>query len=113
MNTLGFTTQRLRAHANWSEKLEIPQENPILGRHIKFQHGKYRQMTKDELRNYLDSQVNRFEQVYGGEVVTYAAQPKPDRRAWKKRPNLLDKAFKAELEKEARRQQEEKSEALE
>ncbi|SPZ05345.1 beta-ketoadipyl CoA thiolase [Pseudomonas luteola] len=48
-------------------------------------------MTKDELRNYLDSQVNRFEQVYGGEVVTYAAQPKPDRRAWKKRPNLLDK----------------------
>lgn len=61
-------------------------------------------MTKDELRAELERQKQRFEVVYGGEVVTYAAQPEPDRKPWRKRPNLLDEAFQEEVKKEERRQ---------
>ncbi len=61
-------------------------------------------MTKDELRAELERQKQRFEDVYGGEVVTYAAQPEPDRKRWKKRPSLLDEAFQEEVSKEERRQ---------
>jgi hypothetical protein len=42
--------------------------------------------------------------VYGGEVVTYAAKPEPDRKQWRKRPSLLDEAFQEEVKKEERRQ---------
>ena len=41
-------------------------------------------MTKDELRAELERQKQQFEEVYGGEVVTYAAQPEPDRKPWRK-----------------------------
>ena len=57
-------------------------------------------MTKDELRAELERQKQRYEQVYGGEVVTYAAQSEPDRKPWKKRPSLLDEAFQEEIRKE-------------
>ncbi|GLX13661.1 hypothetical protein Pstr01_19000 [Pseudomonas straminea] len=61
-------------------------------------------MTKDELRAELERQRQRFETVYGGEVVTYAAQPEPERKPWRKRPSLLDEAFQEEVRKEERRQ---------
>ena len=61
-------------------------------------------MTKDELRAELERQKQRFEAVYGGEVVTYAAQPEPDRKPWRKRPSLLDEAFQEEIRKEQKRQ---------
>ncbi|RNF58190.1 hypothetical protein EFK68_04890 [Pseudomonas aeruginosa] len=61
-------------------------------------------MTKDELRAELERQKQRFEEVYGGEVVTYAAQPEPDRKPWRKRPSLLDEAFQEEVRKEEKRQ---------
>lgn len=61
-------------------------------------------MTKDELRDELERQKQRFEKVYGGEVVTYAAQPDPDRKPWRKRPSLLDEAFAEEIRKEEKRQ---------
>jgi hypothetical protein len=61
-------------------------------------------MTKDELRAELERQKQRFETVYGGEVVTYAAQPEPDRKPWRKRPSLLDEAFQEEIRKEQKRQ---------
>ena len=60
-------------------------------------------MTKDELRAELERQKQRYEQVYGGEVVTYAAQSEPDRKPWKKRPSLLDEAFQEEIRKEKMR----------
>lgn len=62
-------------------------------------------MTKDELRAELERQSKRFEDIYGGEVVTYAAQPEPDRKRWKKRPSLLDQAFQDEIRKEVKRQE--------
>lgn len=61
-------------------------------------------MTKDELRAELERQKQQFEEVYGGEVVTYAAQPEPDRKPWRKRPSLRDEAFEEEVKKEERRQ---------
>lgn len=61
-------------------------------------------MTKDELRAELERQKQRFEEVYGGEIVTFAAQPDPDRKPWKKHPSLLDEAFAEEIRKEEKRQ---------
>ncbi|HGM5581803.1 TPA: hypothetical protein ACKP22_003509 [Pseudomonas putida] len=56
-------------------------------------------MTKDELRAELERQAERYTDVYGGEVTTYAAQPEPERKPWRKRASLLDQAFSQELEK--------------
>jgi hypothetical protein len=56
-------------------------------------------VTKDELRAELERQAQRYKDVYGGEVITYAAQPDPDRKPWRKKPSLLDQAFEKELEK--------------
>lgn len=56
-------------------------------------------MTKDELRVELERQAQRYKEVYGGEVTTYAAQRDPERKAWRKKPSLLDKSFEKELEK--------------
>ena len=56
-------------------------------------------MTKDELRAELERQAQRYKEVYGGEVITYAAQPDPGRKPWRKKSNLLDQAFEKELEK--------------
>ena len=56
-------------------------------------------MTKDELRAELERQAQRYKEVYGGEVVTYAAQPDPERTPCRKRPTLLDQAFQQTLQK--------------
>lgn len=56
-------------------------------------------MTKEELRAELERQANRFKNIYGGEVTTYAAQPDPERKPWRKKPSILDQAFQQELEK--------------
>lgn len=56
-------------------------------------------VTKDELRAELERKEQRYKEVYGGEVTTYAAQPEPERKPWRKRASLLDQAFKQELQK--------------
>ncbi|KPX84690.1 Uncharacterized protein ALO63_04386 [Pseudomonas amygdali pv. mori] len=56
-------------------------------------------MTKDELRAELERQEQRYKDVYGGEITTYAAQPEPERKPWRKRASLLDQVFKQELQK--------------
>ena len=56
-------------------------------------------MTKDELRAELERQAQRFFATAGGEIVLYAAQRKPDRQPWRKKPSLLDEAFQAEIRK--------------
>ncbi|WDY58973.1 hypothetical protein [Pseudomonas sp. PSKL.D1] len=56
-------------------------------------------MTKDELRAELERQAERYKDVYGGEVTTYAAQPEPERKPWRKRATVQDQAFSQELEK--------------
>ncbi|HBP6434425.1 hypothetical protein [Pseudomonas aeruginosa] len=56
-------------------------------------------MTKDELRPELERQAQRYQEVYGGEVTFYAAQPEPERKPWRKRRSLLDRAFQDELAK--------------
>lgn len=56
-------------------------------------------VTKDELRAELERQEKRFKDVYGGEVTTYAAQPDPERKPWRKRSNYLDQAFEREIQK--------------
>ncbi|QXH55738.1 hypothetical protein [Pseudomonas maumuensis] len=56
-------------------------------------------MTKEELRAELERQAERYKEVYGGEVTTYAAQPEPERKPWRKRASILDQAFAQEIEK--------------
>ncbi|SDT96289.1 hypothetical protein SAMN05216296_0915 [Pseudomonas pohangensis] len=56
-------------------------------------------MNKEQLRAELERQAQRYKEIYKGEVITYAAQPDPERKPWRKRPSLLDEAFTKELEK--------------
>jgi hypothetical protein len=56
-------------------------------------------VTKDELRAELERQEQRYKEVYGGEVTTYAAQPDPERKPWRKRATVQDQAFTQELQK--------------
>ena len=56
-------------------------------------------MTKDELRAELERQALRYKDIYGGEVITYAAQPDPERKPWRKKASLLDQAFDKEVQK--------------
>lgn len=56
-------------------------------------------VTKEELRAELERQAERYKDVYGGEVTTYAAQPEPERKPWRKRATVQDQAFAQELEK--------------
>ncbi len=56
-------------------------------------------MTKDQLRAELERQAQRYKDVYGGEVTTYAAQPDPERKPWRKKPSVQDQAFQRELDK--------------
>lgn len=56
-------------------------------------------MTKDELRAQLERQEQRYKEVYGGEITTYAAQPDPERKPWRKRASILDQAFQQEIQK--------------
>ena len=54
-------------------------------------------MTKEQLRAELERQAQRYTDVYGGEVITYAAQPSPDKKSWRKRQSLQEQAFSREL----------------
>ena len=56
-------------------------------------------MTNDELRAQLERQEQRYKEVYGGEITTYAAQPDPERKPWRKRASILDQAFQEEIQK--------------
>ncbi|MOA57197.1 hypothetical protein D3C78_1813320 [compost metagenome] len=56
-------------------------------------------MTKDELRAELERQEQRFKEIYGGEVTTYAAQPDPERKPWRKRATVHDQVYAQELQK--------------
>jgi hypothetical protein len=56
-------------------------------------------VTKDELRAELERQEQRYKDVYGGEITTYAAQPDPERKPWRKRATVQDQAFQQELHK--------------
>jgi len=56
-------------------------------------------VTKEELRAELERQAERYKDVYGGEVTTYAAQPEPERKPWRKRATVHDQAFAQELDK--------------
>jgi hypothetical protein len=56
-------------------------------------------VTKDELRAELERQEQRYKEVYGGAVTTYAAQPEPERKPWRKRATVQDQAFTHELQK--------------
>ncbi|MDH4570474.1 hypothetical protein E8E95_27670 [Pseudomonas sp. BN414] len=56
-------------------------------------------MTKEQLRAELELQARSFVERDGGEVVLYAAQRKPDRQPWRKKPSVLDEAFQAEVQK--------------
>jgi hypothetical protein len=56
-------------------------------------------VTKDELRAQLERQEQRYKEVYGGEITTYAAQPEPERKPWRKRESIRDQAFKEEIQK--------------
>nr|WP_255263414.1 hypothetical protein [Pseudomonas aegrilactucae] len=51
------------------------------------------------MRAQLERQEQRYKDVYGGEVTTYAAQPDPERKPWRKRASMLDQAFAEELQK--------------
>src|SRR5690606_41668995 len=54
-------------------------------------------------RSLLERRTKIFEDVYGGSVTTYAAEPAPERKPWRKKPSLLDEAFQAEIDKEDRK----------
>ncbi|MNF47289.1 hypothetical protein D3C85_587680 [compost metagenome] len=56
-------------------------------------------VTKDELRAELERQAQRYKDVQGGEIITYAAQPDPERKPWRKKASLLDQAFEKEIER--------------
>ena len=56
-------------------------------------------VTKDELRAELERQAQRFTNVYGGEITTYAAEREPERKPWRKKPTVLDQVFQRELQK--------------
>lgn len=56
-------------------------------------------VTKEELRAELERQAERYKEVYGGEVTTYAAQLEPERKPWRKRATVQDQVFAQELEK--------------
>ncbi len=56
-------------------------------------------MNKDELRAELERQAQRYMEVNGGEVKTYAAQMEPERKPWRKKASVLDQAFQQELQK--------------
>ena len=53
--------------------------------------------TKDELRRQLEHQVSQHLESKPEACALYAAQRAPDKLPWRKRPNLLDKAYSEAL----------------
>ena len=56
-------------------------------------------MTKEQLRIELERQAQRYQDIYGGEVTTYAAKTEPERKPWRKKATLQDRVFQEELQK--------------
>ncbi|MCF7203379.1 hypothetical protein [Pseudomonas oligotrophica] len=56
-------------------------------------------MTKEELRKELERQAQRYQDIYGGEVTTYAAAVAPERKPWRRKPSVQDQVFREELRK--------------
>jgi len=69
--------------------------------HVSIQIIQYRfyYVTKDELRAELERQAQRFTNIYGGEITTYAAEREPERKPWRKKPTVLDQVFQQEVQK--------------
>jgi len=89
--------QKLALQGVNSVRLETPSRHNALTYLHPTQLGN--DVTKDELRAELERQEQRYKDVYGGEVTTYAAQPEPERKPWRKRASLLDQAFAQEIQK--------------
>jgi hypothetical protein len=53
--------------------------------------------TKEELRKLLDQKVSQHLEHKPDACTLYAAQRPPDKMPWRKRPNLLDKAYSEAL----------------
>lgn len=53
---------------------------------------------KDALRAMLEAQIQEKLQHDPDAVTTYAAKPEPDRKPYKSKPTLQDKAFHKELD---------------
>lgn len=53
--------------------------------------------SKDDVEKLLEDAKQRFAEVYGGEITTYAATPKPERKPWKKKPTVMDLAYRQAL----------------
>jgi hypothetical protein len=63
--------------------------------------------SKEDLRKELAEQMATHLQIKPEAVKLYAAEREPDRRPWRKRPSLLDKAF-AEVVADAEAQHDKK-----
>jgi hypothetical protein len=56
-------------------------------------------MDKQALREYLEAQTKRAENIYGVEVTVYAAYPAPEKKhSQRKIPNLREENYQAFLE---------------
>jgi len=53
--------------------------------------------TKEELRALFDQKVSEHLERNPDACTLYAAQRPPDKMPWRKRPNLLDKAYSEAL----------------
>lgn len=62
--------------------------------------------SKQDLRQQLAALTAQHLESNPEGVTLYAAERKPDRKPWRKRPSLLDQAFAQELEKAEREQSE-------
>lgn len=67
-------------------------------------------MNKEKLRKMLQERTEVFQNVYGGEIVLYAAEPAPEKRPWRQKKSLLDESFEKALADEEARQQKEAQE---
>ena len=55
-------------------------------------------VTKDELRAELERQAQRFTNIYGGEITTYAAEREPERKPWRE-AHRARSGFQKEVQK--------------
>lgn len=66
---------------------------------IRTQTDRSNYVTKEQLRIELERQAQRYQDIYGGEVTTYAAKTEPERKPWRKKATLQDRVFQEELQK--------------
>jgi len=60
---------------------------------IRTQTDRSNYVTKEQLRIELERQAQRYQDIYGGEVTTYAAKTEPERKPWRKKATLQDRVF--------------------